>query len=195
MALAAGLTMHESIGSRRCFLLLEADGKPFVVEKTIGAGRLLVIANGSFLLNEGVVHPRRPLAEHVLAWIGGGRSERVAMVDGPSVLGDGEGMLPDSGICSGEFHPCDGWRYKWVWPRCWRLLARAPRPLSGVNAPTLHPGTDRPAEHAVAAGGALLAKTKAARGRGSRTGRLLPAMADAPPEETWFPSLRRLWNG
>ena len=37
----------------------------------IGRGRVLVIANGSFLLNEAVVNPaRRPLAERVVEWAG-----------------------------------------------------------------------------------------------------------------------------
>jgi hypothetical protein len=155
---AAGLTVHEGIRSRRHFRLLEADGKPLVVEKTVGAGRLLVIANGSFLLNEGVVNPaRRPLVEHVLDWVTG-RPDRVAMVDGPSVLGDGEGMPS-------------------LWDLLWRIpplrwvaiqiglaallaaLARAPR--LGRPWPDPPSGADRPAEHAVALG-ALLAKTGAA---------------------------------
>jgi hypothetical protein len=155
---SAGLTLHEAIRSRRHSLLLEADGKPFVLEKTIGAGRLLAIANGSFLLNEGVVNPaRRPLAERVLDWVNG-VSERVAMVDGPTVLGEGEGMPS-------------------LWDLLWRIpplrwvaiqvglaallaaLARAPR--LGRPRPDPPSGADRPAEHAIALG-ALLAKTKAA---------------------------------
>jgi hypothetical protein len=155
---AAGITVHETIRSRRHFLLLEADGKPFVLEKSIGAGRVLVVANGSFLLNEGVVHPaRRPLAEHVVDWVHGA-SQRVAMVDGPSVLGEGEGMPS-------------------LWDLLWRIpplrwvaiqaglagllaaMARAPR--LGRPRPDPPSGADRPAEHAVALG-ALLAKTKAA---------------------------------
>jgi hypothetical protein len=156
---AAGLTVHEAIRSRSCRLLLEADGKPFVMEKTVGAGRVLVVANGSFLLNEGVANPaRRPLAERVLDWVNGG-SARVAMVDGPSVLGEGEGMPS-------------------LWDLLWRIpplrwvaiqvglaaflaaLARAPR--LGRPRPDPPSGADRPAEHAVALG-ALLAKTGAAR--------------------------------
>ena len=155
----AGLTMHEPIRSRRHSLLLEADGKPFVLEKTIGVGRVLVIANGAFLLNEGVVHPaRRPLAERVIHWVNGG-SQRVAMVDGISVLGEGEGMPS-------------------LWDLLWRIrqlrwvafqvglaallaaLARAPR--LGRPRPDPPSGADRPAEHAVALG-ALLARTGAAR--------------------------------
>ena len=148
-AAAAGLTVHETIRSRRHSLLLAADGKPLVVEKSVGAGRLLVIANGSFLLNEGVVNPaRRPLAEHVLDWVTGA-SDRVAMVDGPSVLGDAEGMPS-------------------LWDLLWRIpplrwvaiqmglaallaaLARAPR--LGRPRPDPSSGADRPAEHAVAFG-------------------------------------------
>jgi hypothetical protein len=110
------------------------------------------------LLNEGIVNPaRRPLAEHVLDWVNGG-SEHVAMVDGPSVLGEGAGMPS-------------------LWDLLWRIpplrwvaiqvglaallaaLARAPR--LGRPRPDPPSGADRPAEHAVALG-ALLAKTGAA---------------------------------
>ena len=163
-AATADLTMHESIRSHRHSVLLEADGKPFVLEKTIGAGRLLAIANGSFLLNEGVVNPaRRPLAKHVLGWVGGG-SERVVMVDGPSVLG--EERMPS------------------LWDLLWRIpplrwiaiqvglaallaaLARAPR--LGRPRPDPPSGADRPAEHAVALG--ALSEDQSDR-RGSRTDR------------------------
>ena len=39
--------------------LLEEDGKPLVVEKMIGRGKALLLANGSFLLNEALVNPAR----------------------------------------------------------------------------------------------------------------------------------------
>ncbi len=62
-AAAAGLTVHEPLKTARGSILLAGDGKPLVVDidKVIGQGRVLVIANGSFLLNEAVVNPaRRP---------------------------------------------------------------------------------------------------------------------------------------
>jgi hypothetical protein len=158
-AAAAGLTVHEAIRSRRHFLLLLADGRPFVLEKTVGAGRLLVIANGSFLLNEGIVNPaRRPLAEHVLDWVNGG-SEHVAMVDGPSVLGEGEGV-PSLWDLLRRIRPLRWVAFQVGLAALLAALARAPR--LGRPRPDPPSGADRPAEHAVALG-ALLARTGAAR--------------------------------
>ena len=72
-------------------ILLEGDGKPLVVEKVIGRGKALLIANGAFLLNEAVVHPaRRPLAERVIDWID---TQQLALVEGPFVLlGEAESL-------------------------------------------------------------------------------------------------------
>ena len=78
----AGLTVHEPLKTARGFVLLEGDGKPLVIEKAIGRGKVLVIASGAFLLNEAVVNPaRRPLAERVVEWIADDSSE-VALVEG-----------------------------------------------------------------------------------------------------------------
>ena len=75
-AAAAGLTVHEPLKTARGFILLEGDGKPLVIEKAIGRGKVLVIASGSFLLNEAVVNPaRRPLAERVVEWVADDSSE------------------------------------------------------------------------------------------------------------------------
>ena len=142
---------------------------------------MLVIANGSFLLNEAVVNPaRRPLAERVVDWADRGRDRSVAMVEGSSVLGDGEmptlwdllRRLPAFALGGdpgrpGRAHGDAGARPGWA--------ARARAPPSGA---------DRPAEHALALG-ALLARAGAA-ADSPRAARSLPALAasaHARPDE------------
>jgi hypothetical protein len=158
-ATAAALTVHEPLKTSRGLALLECDGKPLVVEQTVGRqSRVLMIANGSFLLNEAVVNPaRRTLAERVIDWASTGE-EHVALVDGSFVLGGPETMPS-------------------LWDLLWRLpllrwvaaqfglaalmaaLARAPR--LGRPRPDPPSGADRPVEHAVALG-AMLARTGSA---------------------------------
>jgi len=77
----ARLPIHDLIAAGRCQPLLLADEQPFVVEnQRPGHGRTLVIANGSFLLNAGLVNPaRRRLAERVADWIGD-EKRRIAFV-------------------------------------------------------------------------------------------------------------------
>lgn len=155
---AAGLTVHEPLKTARGLILLEGDGKPLVIEKVIGRGKVLVIANGAFLLNEAVVNPaRRPLAERVIEWAAA--DERpLAMVEGPFVLG-------------GEAETLSIWALmrhvpslRWVMIQAGAAallaaLARAPR--LGRPRPDPPSGADRPAEHALALG-TLLARARAA---------------------------------
>ena len=157
-AAAAGLTLHEPLQSKHGSVLLEGDGKPFVLQRSrAGQGRVLVIANGSFLVNEALAHPaRRALAERVLAWTG--RPEQsVALVEGGHLLGGRE-------------------RTPTIWELLKRLpelrwaaihlglagliaaLARAPR--LGRPRPEAPSGADRPAAHAEALG-TLLALRRA----------------------------------
>jgi hypothetical protein len=158
-AAAAGLTLHEPLQSKHGSMLLEGDGKSFVLERSrAGEGRVLVIANGSFLLNEALAHrERRALAERVVAWTGSG-GQSVALVEGSYVLGGRE-------------------RTPTIWALLKRLpelrwaaihlglaaliaaLARAPR--LGRPRPEAPSGVDRPAAHAEALG-ALLARSGAA---------------------------------
>jgi hypothetical protein len=158
-AAAAGLTLHEPLQSKHGSVLLEGDGKPFVLERLrTGEGRVLVIANGSFLLNEALAHhARRALAERVVAWTGSG-GQQVALVEGTNLLGNRE-------------------RSPTIWELLKRLpelrwaaihlglagliaaLARAPR--LGRPRPEAPSGVDRPAAHAEALG-ALLARSGAA---------------------------------
>jgi len=158
-AAAAALTLHEPLKRDRPGILLEGDGKAFVLEKSVsGEGRVLVIANGSFLLNEALVKAaRRPLAERVLEWPGSA-GERIALVEGWFVLAGQEGT-----------------------PNLWDLLKRLPAlrwiaiqlglagllaalaraPRLGRPRPDPVSGADRPAAHAEAIG-ALLARAGAA---------------------------------
>ncbi|MFI5455157.1 MAG: hypothetical protein ACHRXM_06860 [Isosphaerales bacterium] len=160
VATAAALTLHEPLRPDRQGILLEGDGKAFVLEKSwSGAGRALVIANGSFLLNEALVKAaRRPLAERVLEWPASA-GQRVALVEGSFVLAGQEGA-----------------------PNLWDLLKRLPvlrwiaiqlglagllaalarAPRLGRPRPDPVSGADRPAAHAEALG-ALLARAGAAR--------------------------------
>jgi hypothetical protein len=157
-AAKAAITVHEPLKADRGRTLLEEDGKPLVVEKRIGKGRVLVIANGSFLLNEAVAHPaRRALAERVIEWAGRDESP-VALVEGSGVLADGDGMPTLWSLLSRL--PS----FRWVaiqsgLAALLAALARAPR--LGRPRPVPPSGADRPAEHALALG-ALLARTGAA---------------------------------
>src|SRR5262249_16435029 len=67
---AAALPVHESIHSQRGRLLLSGDSKPLVLDiSATGPGNTLIIANGSFMLNEAMVNvARRPLALRVADW-------------------------------------------------------------------------------------------------------------------------------
>jgi hypothetical protein len=154
---SAGLTVHEPLNSAGGFTLLVGDGKPLVMEKVIGRGRVLLIANGSFLLNEGVVNPaRRSLAARTIEWAAQG-GKQVAMVEGAFVL-------------ERSAEPATIWGLLWRVPSMMSVslqaglaallaaLARAPR--LGRPRPDPPSGADRPAEHALALG-ALLARAKA----------------------------------
>jgi len=157
-AAAAALTLHEPLKSASRCVLLEGDGKPLVIDKSLaGQPRVLVIANGSFLLNEALANrARRPLAERVADWPESTR-DKVALVEGGFVLDDD--------------------RPPTLWDLLWRIdalrwaavqvglagliaaLARAPR--LGRPRPEPASGADRPAAHAEALG-SLLAQTGAA---------------------------------
>jgi hypothetical protein len=130
-------------------VLLEGDGKPLAIEWTRSNGsRVLVVANGSFLLNEPLTNPARlPLARRVVLWPGTD-PRKVAFVEGRFVLGQVE-------------------QPPWPPPSDWVLgqllvlglaacLARAVR----LGRPHAEPSTgeDRPAAHPEALG-ALLARS------------------------------------
>jgi hypothetical protein len=155
---AAALTVHEPLKTVSGLVLLAGDGKPLVVEKTIGNAHALLIANGSFLLNEAVVNPaRRPLAERVIDWAEGSE-KNVAMVEGVHVLSEGDGM-PTLWALLVRLSPLRWAAIHVGLAALMAALARAPR--LGRPRPTPPSGADRPAEHALALG-ALLARSRAA---------------------------------
>jgi hypothetical protein len=157
-ARAAALPVHEPLKSDKRCILLEGDGKPLVADKSlIGAGRILVIANGSFLLNGALVNMARwPLVERVADWPeGDGR--QVALADG-SFLMENE----DEQTIWALFMRVPALRWVAIQLGLAGLiaaLARAPR--LGRPRPDPASGADRPAAHAEALG-ALLARAGAA---------------------------------
>jgi len=135
------------------------DDKPFVLEKTVaGPGRMLFIANGSFLLNEPLVNStRRPLAESVVEWAGGdGRP--IALVEGSFVMGGPQG--PPSLWDLVKRLPALRWvAIQLSLAGLLAALARAPR--LGRPKPDPASDADQPAAHARALG-ALLARAGSA---------------------------------
>jgi len=157
-AAAAGLTVHEPLKTAHGLILLEGDGKPLVIDRVIGHGRVLIIANGSFLLNEAVVNQaRRPLAELVIQWAAR-EAKPVALVEGAFVLG-GDAAMP---TIWDLLHRVPSLRWVAIQLGLAALLASLARaPRLGRPRPDPPSGADRPAEHALALG-ALLARAKAA---------------------------------
>ena len=86
------LPRHEALKVESETLLLEGDSLPLAIQwHRIGAARVLVMANGSFLLNGALLNrARRPLAERVADWVGD-PPRRVAFVEGGWVLGGRRG--------------------------------------------------------------------------------------------------------
>ncbi|MGO9469204.1 MAG: hypothetical protein ACLQIB_42550 [Isosphaeraceae bacterium] len=156
-AAAVALVLHEPLKAKGGRVLLAGDGKAFVIEKSVrGENRLLVIANGSFLLNEALVNSARSrLLAPVLDWIGPDR-HRIALVEGSFILGEAD-------------EPLSLWQLlrrlaslRWIAVQIglaalFAALARAPR----LGRPRDEPGVraDRPAAHAEALG-ALLARSR-----------------------------------
>jgi len=158
-ATAAALPLHEPLRADGQFAFLEGDGKAFVLDKSSGgAGRILVIANGSFLLNEGLVKAaRRPLAESVLEWPES-EGQRVALVEGSFVLAGHEGAPSLWDLLKRQ--PILRWiAIQLGLAGLLAALARAPR--LGRPRPDPPSGADRPVAHAEAIG-ALLARAGAA---------------------------------
>jgi hypothetical protein len=152
-AKGAALTMHEPLRADRRCILLQADDKPFVVDKSlIGAGRVLVIANGSFLLNETLVNPaRRPLAELVADWPQSS-GERIALLEGSFVLAGEQGM-PTIWDLFGRVPALLWVAIQLGLAGVLAALARAPR--LGRPRPDPASGVERPAAHAEALGALL----------------------------------------
>jgi hypothetical protein len=154
---AAALTVHEPLKVDQENVLLAGDGKVLAMDWGDRDGSVLVIANGSFLLNLPLVNPaRRQLAARVVEW-SGDSTRRVAFVDGPSVVGEPED--PPTLLVLIERNMS----FRWVAVQfavfgVLACLARAPR--LGRARPDPPSDADRPAAHAEALG-SLLARSKA----------------------------------
>ncbi len=154
-AAAAAVWLHEAIAADRRAILLSGDDKALVVDKSlVGRENILVVANGSFLLNEALVNAsRRRLAVRVAEWPPR-EMQNVAFVEGSYVLAEEE-ATPSL------------WKLlqrlpvlKWVAGQMavaafFAALARAPR--LGRPRPDPASGSDRPAAHAEALGALLAA--------------------------------------
>jgi hypothetical protein len=168
-AAKAALTKHQTIKLGGEELLLSGDGEPLVVTwRHQNTSAVLVVANGSFLLNVPLVNRARwPLAERTVAWAAGASEEdgeeapmepkRIAFVEGGFVLSGPFG--PPSVFEIARKPPFD-------WPVAQLLalglaacLARAPR--LGRARSESPSGADRPVAHPEALG-ALLARTSRA---------------------------------
>ena len=152
------LPRHEALKVEWETPLLKGDGLPLAIQwHPSDDARVLVVANGSFLLNGALLNrARRPLAERVADWVGD-PPRRVAFVEGGRVLGGRRG--PPSVFELLRVSP-----FGWVAAQMLALglaacMARAPR--LGRPRPEAPSDEDRPAAHPEALG-ALLAKTRQA---------------------------------
>jgi hypothetical protein len=149
----ASIPVHEPLKSGDRDVLLLADDRAVVMQQSPdGDSWLLVVANGSFLLNLPLAMPeRRPLAAHVVEWLGP-QPRHVAFVEGSSVLG-GPDTPPSLFDLLGRIAS-----FRWVAVQFavfgfLACLARAPR----LGRPRPEPGEEvtRPVAHAEALGGLL----------------------------------------
>ncbi len=162
-AVAAAVTRHEGLRAYGEQVLLTGDGVPLVLQwhwpgeppPTPGASTL-VVASGTFLLNEPLVHrARRPLAARVVDWVGPS-ARQVAFVEGLSVTA--EGAEKASG-------PFDLFRVAPLgfilghWVAALLLLALSRGMILGRPRDDPPAGADRPSAHPRALGG-LLARTR-----------------------------------
>ncbi|WP_406701055.1 hypothetical protein V5E97_19910 [Singulisphaera sp. Ch08] len=151
----AKLPRHETLKVEAETVLLEGDGKPLVIDWTLfNDSRVLVAANGSFLLNGALLNPaRRPLAMYTVQWVGE-EPLNVAFVEGRYLLNDAP--TSPSVFSLLKIRP-----FGWVVAQLLILglaacLARAPR--LGRPRPEPSSGEDRPVAHPEAIG-SLLART------------------------------------
>lgn len=137
-------------------LLTGDDGRVLAMELSWFAGdssAVLVIANGSFLLNAAIVpKPRRPLTTRVADWVGG-PPKRIAFVEGQFLLDDDSPSMPtpwqvirqvpELGIVAGHFMVLA------------LLAALAHAVILGRPRSAPASGADRPRAHAEALGDLL----------------------------------------
>ena len=159
---SASLPAHEAIqADNNEDVLLTGDGKKLVVAWNYSNdesqdGSVLVVANGSFLLNAALLNPaRRPLATRVVDWIGAG-SSHVALVEGAYVLDE-----PGAGSSS-TFHLLTVEPFGWIAAHLavfGGLLGLAIATTLGRPRPEPLGEIERPSAHPVALG-AILARTR-----------------------------------
>ncbi|WP_422931087.1 hypothetical protein [Singulisphaera sp. PoT] len=155
-AKALAITRHQTLKVDSESILLSGDDFPLAIEwMTTSDSQVLVVANGSFLLNATLLNEARiPLAMDVVYWLGTDASN-VAFVEGRSVAGAGASSPSVFALL-------------WIYPFGWVVaqlmlmgliacLARAPRLGRARSAPTS--GEDRPSAHPEALG-ALLARVR-----------------------------------
>ncbi len=169
---AAALPKHEAIRAENDeTVYLNGDGSKLAIgwsfygnrdeddsddEIRSKAGGVLVLANGSFLVNAGLLNKaRRPLAAHVLDWIGDGPS-KVAFVEGENVLAES-----DSDSIS-PFHLLTVYPFNWIAAHLAGfgvLFALALATTIGRPRPEPASEIERPSAHPIALG-AILARTR-----------------------------------
>jgi hypothetical protein len=156
---AKGVDSSKAAIPRRDFLkvrsetvLLSSDDKPLAIDwTTLSGSTVLIIVNGSFLLNEPLTRAaRRPLAERVLDWVGD-QPTHVAFVEGWGPASD----QPEPSMFD----------LFWIEPLGWISVHILALGLLGVLAlavrlgrPRGEPpsGADRPVAHAEALGDLLI---------------------------------------
>lgn len=168
----AALTCVRALKVETGRVLLTGDDKPLVIDRgDVDDGRVLVAANGSFLLNLPLTEASRwPLAVRTVRWAEGEGGDgdavaepsagrlRVAFVEGGGVVGGDAGMPSVWKLLDiSPFGRVFGHLFALGLAAC---LARAPR--LGRPRPDEPAGADRPVAHPEALG-SLLARTRQAR--------------------------------
>jgi len=166
-AAAAAITRHDGLKENGETILLTGDGVPLAFEwhwpgnpPPEPAAATLVVANGSFLLNEPLAHrARRPLARRVVAWIGAAPRRVVLVEGGGPMVGGGSGTpspfdllrVPPLGTIFGHA------------VAALLLIAGSRAVILGRPGAAATTDADRPAAHPEALG-VLLARTRDADG-------------------------------
>ncbi len=158
---SAALVRHETFKVDAENVLLKGDDEALVLEwSRYNSSRVLVLANGSFLLNGALlIKGRRPLAERTAEWgCEEGPDLKVAFVEGSDVIGEEVG--PSIWNMLRRI-----WEFRWIAIQMLLLglavcLARAAR--LGRPHPAIPSGADQPVAHPLALG-TLMARTRQSR--------------------------------
>lgn len=155
-AKAASLTMHQALKpDANAEVLLKANGRPMVIGWSWNdGGQALVVANGSFLLNEPLAwKARRPLAERVIEWLGT-PPRRIAIVEGRATVSEGS-ECPFTGTIFEPFCEPTVGPVLLQWVAFLMLLVLSLAPILGRPRAWRNEGDDRPVAHAEALGDLL----------------------------------------